>query len=398
MQQKPKKLKTIALLVAAGRSERVGGSLPKPYIEVAGSSILRRTVKAFLAHPAIDGVKVVIRREHHTHYRKAIEGLSVIPCVIGGNSRQESVRLGLESLKHLEPERVLIHDIARPFASKKLISKVIAELNEHKAVIPVIAIADTMKQVENGNVVGTFPRENMVMAQTPQGFDYSTICTAHEEAMGKEFTDDSSVCEHAGISVFTVGGEAENFKITTKEDIKRMETVLATHSEIRVGMGYDVHALSVHDADTIVAQQVIKLCGVKIPFTHYLVGHSDADVGLHAIVDAILGAIGAGDIGEHFPPNDRKWQGADSERFLLHAYELLKNRGGEIVNIDVTLICEKPRISPHRREMIEHISKILKIDAERISIKATTTEKLGFAGRGEGIAAQAVATVRIANQ
>lgn len=395
MPETPKKLKTIALLVAAGQSERMGGGLPKPYIQLGGESILQRTIKAFLEHPAIDGVRVVIRREHHPYYRKAIGGLTVIPCVMGGNSRQESVRLGLESLAHHQPERVLVHDIARPFVSEQLISRITEALNTNHAVIPVLEITDTIKRIENGKVIGTIPREGAVRVQTPQGFNYQTLMSAHKQAIGKNLTDDAAVCELANISVFTVEGENENFKITSAEDLTRMKTNLALNSETRVGIGYDVHVLAKHDADTPLTQQNIKLCGVRIPFTHYLVGHSDADVGLHAIVDAILGAINAGDIGTHFPPHERKWQGADSERFLLHAYELLKNRGGELVNIDITLICERPKIAPHREEMIEHIARTLKIDSHRISIKATTTEKLGFAGRGEGIAAQAVATVRL---
>ncbi len=395
MPENRRKPKTIALLVAAGHSERMGGGVPKPYLSLGSESILQRTVKAFLAHPDIDGVRVVIRREHHPYYRKAIGGLTIIPCVIGGSSRQESVRLGLESLAEHKPDRVLVHDIARPLVSRALISRVLAGLNKHQAVIPVIAINDTIKRVENGMVAGTIERAGVVQVQTPQAFDYKMLVDAHKQAIGKELTDDAAVCELAGIKIFTVDGENENFKITNAEDLKRMENNLIMNSETRVGIGYDVHVLAEHDVETPVIQQNIKLCGVKIPFSHYLVGHSDADVGLHAIVDAILGAISAQDIGAHFPPTDPKWQGADSERFLLHAYGLLKNRGGELVNIDVTLICERPKISVHRETMIEHIANILKIEKHRISVKATTTEKLGFAGRGEGVAAQAVATVRL---
>lgn len=395
MSTPPKKLKTIALLVAAGQSERMGGGLPKPYIQVGEESILKRTIKAFLNHPDIDGVRVVIRREHHPLYRKATEGLSIIPCVIGGNSRQESVRLGLESLAHHQPERVLVHDIARPFVSKELISRITERLDSSKAVIPVIYIYDTIKRIINGKVSETIARDGVARVQTPQGFDYAALVAAHKQAAGKNLTDDAAVCELADIPISAVEGEIENFKITTPGDLIQMENYLSLNSETRVGMGYDVHALALHEAETPLAQQSVKLCGVRIPFSHHLVGHSDADVGLHALVDAILGAISAEDIGEHFSPHDRKWQGADSERFLLHAYELLRSRGGELVNIDVTLICEKPKVSPHRKEMIEHIAKILKIDTHRISIKATTTERLGFAGRGEGIAAQAIATVRL---
>ena len=396
MPENKKKSKTIALLVAAGNSERMGGGAPKPYINLGSESILAHTVKAFLAHPDIDGVRVVIRREHHPYYRKAIGGLTIIPCVIGGNSRQESVRLGLESLVEHNPDRVLVHDIARPFVSAALISRVIVGLDKHEAVIPVVAINDTIKRVENGMVTGTVERTGAVQVQTPQGFDYKMLVDAHRQVIGKELTDDAAVCELAGVKVFTVDGENENFKVTNAEDLKRMETNLVINSETRVGIGYDVHVLAEHDTDTPITQQNIKLCGVRIPFSHYLVGHSDADVGLHAIVDAILGAISAQDIGAHFPPTAPEWQGADSERFLLHAYGLLKKRGGELVNIDVTLICERPKISTHREEMIEHIADILKIEKHRVSIKATTTEKLGFEGRGEGVAAQAVARVRLA--
>ncbi len=389
------KSKTIALLVAAGRSERMGERLPKPYMQLDNEVILRRTIKTFLNHPEIDGIRVVIRREHHPLYKKAIDGLTVIPCVVGGHSRQESVRIGLESLSYIKPDKVLIHDAARPLASAELISDIIHSLDTHKAVIPVLPINDTIKHVQNGKVISTIPREGAAIVQTPQGFDYQTIISAHNKSIGENLTDDSAVCEFVDIPVFTIEGERDNFKITSPEDLKHMENTLNLHNETRVGMGYDVHQIAAHDTETPLSQQNIKICGVRIPFTHYSVGHSDADVGLHALVDAILGAIGAGDIGTHFPANDIKWQGADSARFLLHAYEMLKNRGGELVNIDITIICERPKIAPHSKIMTEYIANILKIDNHRISIKATTTEKLGFEGRGEGISAQAIATIRL---
>jgi len=405
MPDNTKKLETIAILVAGGRSERMGGGLPKQYRDLAGVNVLRRTVKAFLEHPEIDGVRVIIRREHHPYYRKAIEGLSLIPCAVGGDSRQESVRLGLESIRHFSPKNVLIHDVARPMVSAQLISRVIAGLREQAAVIPVLKVADTIKRLENNKIIDTIPRDGLVFVQTPQGFAYETLVAAHNQAYKQarnmpvaasgEFTDDAAVCEAAGIAVYSVAGEAANFKITSTEDIEKMEMALGLNFETRTGLGYDVHKLAAHDADKPASKQSIKICGVRIPFGHYLVGHSDADVGLHAIVDAILGAIGSGDIGSHFPPDDNRWKGADSERFLLHAYELLKNRGGELVNMDVTIICERPKITPYREEMREHIAKTLKIDIGRISVKATTTERLGFTGRAEGIAAQAVANVRL---
>jgi 2-C-methyl-D-erythritol 4-phosphate cytidylyltransferase/2-C-methyl-D-erythritol 2,4-cyclodiphosphate synthase len=398
MPHKSKKLQTIALLVAGGRSERMRGGLPKPYLELGGMSVLRRTIKTFLEHPEIDGVRVVIRREHHAYYKKAIGGLALIPCVIGGNSRQESVRLGLESIEHFSPEYVLIHDVARPLVSKHLISRITAALRTPqtpKAVIPVLPIADTVKRLEDGAVSETVSREGLVSVQTPQGFDYQTLLSAHLQFLGAEFTDDATVCEANRVAVFTVEGEISNYKITNAGDIKQMENSLSINSEIRTGLGYDVHRLVAHDIDKPVSQQVIKICGVRIPFTHHLLGHSDADVGLHSLVDAILGAISYGDIGLHFPPEDPKWQGASSDRFLLHAFELLKNRGGELVNMDITIICEQPKITPHRNQMREHIANLLKIDIGRISVKATTTERLGFTGREEGIAAQAIVNVRL---
>jgi len=386
---------TIALLVAAGKSERMQSDLPKPYIQLGDHTLLHHTVKAFMQHPQIDGVRVVIRREHHPLYRRAIEGLTIFPCVIGGDTRQESVRLGLESIAHRNPKRVLVHDIARPLTSPELISRVIKALDDHPAAIPALPMTDTVKRVQGGRVSETVSREQLYSVQTPQGFHYPTLLAAHHRLRGESLPDDAALIEKTGGTVAMVEGDPDNIKITTSQDLKRMQTLLSLNTEIRTGMGYDVHQLKLRDTDTPLNRQTIKLCGVRIPFTHYLVGHSDADVGLHALVDAILGAIGAGDIGMHFPPDDRKWQGADSERFLLHAYELLSNRGGELVHLDVTLICERPKIAPYREQMVNHIAQILKLSPDRVSVKATTTEKLGFTGREEGIAAQAVATVRL---
>ena len=314
---------------------------------------------------------------------------------MGGDSRQDSVRLGLESIAHREPTNVLVHDIARPLASPALISRVCAALKEHNGAIPALPINDTIKRAGAGLPLETVNRDYLYTVQTPQGFHFDDLFLAHQRLKGQNLTDDAAVMEHVGNHVTLVEGELDNIKITTSSDIMRMQNFLATHNETRVGMGYDVHTLAAHDTDTQRGQHLIRLCGVSIPFSHYLVGHSDADVGLHALVDAILGAIGAGDIGTHFSPEDPKWQGADSSRFLLHAYELLTKRGGTLLHLDVTLICERPKIAPYREQMITHISQLLKIAQDRISIKATTTEKLGFTGRGEGIAAQAVATIRL---
>ena len=385
----------IALLVAAGKSERMQTDVPKPYLQIGDDNLMRRAVKAFINHPEIDGVRVVIRREHHALYKQAISGLTLFPCVMGADTRQESVHLGLESIAHRNPHYVLVHDIARPLASPELISRVVAALKTNKAAIPALSITDTVKRASGGNAGETIPRENLYTVQTPQGFHFDTILAAHRQLASMGLPDDAALMEHLGTPVALVEGDPNNIKITTQTDLEHMQKLLALNSETRIGMGYDVHPLMLHDSEAHINQQHVKLCGVNIPFTHFLVGHSDSDVGLHALVDAILGAIGDGDIGTHFPPEDRKWQGANSSRFLLHAYELLTARGGELVNLDLTLICERPKIAPHRAQMIAHISQLLKLAPDRISIKATTTEKLGSLGRGEGIAAQAVATVRL---
>lgn len=386
---------TIALLVAAGFSERMNASIPKPYMPIGDENVMKRAVKAFLNHPDIDGVRVVIRREHHPLYRKAIEGLTLFPCVIGGKTRQESVWHGLESLIQHKPAKILIHDVARPLVDKTLISRVLEKIQTGTAVIPALSIADTVKRIANDAKPETIDRKNLYTVQTPQGFIYEELLDLHRQYAKESLTDDAGLYEKAGRSLTMVEGNANNIKITTEKDLERMHGSLGLLFETRTGMGYDVHPLKSHDADTPVQQQVIKLCGIKIPHTHYLQGVSDADVGLHAIVDAILGAINAGDIGQHFPPDDLKWQGADSSRFLIHAYELLRQRGGELVNMDVTLICERPKISTYRDQMTQHIAQLLKVSADRISIKATTTEKLGFEGRGEGVAAQAIVSVRL---
>ncbi len=385
--------KTIAILVAGGTSQRFGSALPKPYCRLGDETVLRRCVRAFLGHPAIDGVRVIIRREHHGLYKEAVSGLTLFPCAIGGETRQESVFRGLESLMHRPPKHVLVHDVARPLVSPALVDRVLAALESHQAAIPVIPVTDTIKQLDSGLVTATLPRESLVAVQTPQGFDYEALLAAHLRFRGAALSDDAALMERAGIQVYTVAGDAMNRKITTPEDWPMIDT--KANYEYRTGMGFDVHALKLHDIETPPGKQHIKLCGVKVPSNHFLVGHSDADVGLHALVDAILGAIGAGDIGTHFPPDDLQWKGADSSRFLVHAYEMLKARGGEMVHLDLTLICEKPKIAPHREAMISHIAQTLKLAPDRISVKATTTEKLGFTGRGEGIAAQAVATVRL---
>lgn len=386
---------TIALLVAAGKSERMQSDTPKPYLTLDGQSILRRTVKNMLAHPKIDGVRVVIRRKHHAHYKRCVTDLTLFPPVIGGDTRQESVYRGLKSVLHRHPVTILVHDIARPLTPHHVIDDVLEGLKKHEAVIPALAITDTIKRTSNGMAIETVGRENLYTVQTPQGFRYDALLAAHEKFVGEAYTDDAALIEAFGGQVALVEGSPDNIKLTTQAELARMQTIIEQSMETRIGMGFDVHAFCDHDKDTPEHRRAVKLCGIRIPFEQRLAGHSDADVGLHAVVDAIFGALGDGDIGMHFPPHDQKWKGADSERFLMYAYEQVVARKGAVVHLDVTLICEKPHVSPHRAAMKQHIAQLLKLPEHRISVKATTTEKLGFTGRGEGIAAQAVATLSL---
>ena|SRR5215472_837981 len=377
-----------ALVLAAGRGARFGGTLPKQYLPLAGTSVLRHAVEAFAQHPRIAGIQVVIRPEDRTNYAAALAGLDLLPPVPGGAERQDSVRLGLEALAPLKPARVLIHDGARPFADAAMIDRVITALDRAPAAIPGLPLGDTIKRVAGEVVTDTVDRRGLWRVQTPQGFAYDAILAAHRAAAGQALTDDAAVAEAAGIAPVIVMGSETNLKVTTPDDLAAAERVIAARqADIRVGQGFDVHPFGPGDG--------LMICGVQIPHSAGAVGHSDADVGLHALTDAILGAIGAGDIGMHFPPSDPQWKGASSDRFLAHAASLVRRRGGSVAALDVTIICERPRIGPHRAAMIERIAAIAGIAPERVSVKATTTEKLGFAGRGEGIAAQAVATVRL---
>jgi 2-C-methyl-D-erythritol 4-phosphate cytidylyltransferase / 2-C-methyl-D-erythritol 2,4-cyclodiphosphate synthase len=377
-----------ALLVAAGRGSRFGGALPKQYLALAGQSVLRHAAAAFANHPRVSGVQIVIRPEDRAVYDRAVAGLKLLPPVPGGAERQDSVRLGLEALATHKPDRVLIHDGARPFPDAALIDRVIDALEAAPAAIPALPLGDTIKRVEDGRVGATVDRTDLWRAQTPQGFHFAAILAAHRAAQGRMLTDDAAVAEAAGIAPIVVGGAEDNLKVTTAADLAAAERLIAARlGDVRVGQGVDVHPFGTGDH--------IMVCGVAIPHDAGLVGHSDADVGLHAATDAILGAIGAGDIGMHFPPSDPRWRGAASDRFLRHAADLVAARGGTIAAIDMTIICERPRIAPHRSAMVERVAAILGIASDRVSVKATTTEKLGFTGRGEGIAAQAVATIRL---
>jgi 2-C-methyl-D-erythritol 4-phosphate cytidylyltransferase/2-C-methyl-D-erythritol 2,4-cyclodiphosphate synthase len=378
----------IALIVAAGRGTRVGGPLPKQYLSLAGQPLLRHAVTAFASHPAISGVRIVYHPDDRALYEAATAGFDILPPVAGGAARQDSVRLGLESLESLSPERVLIHDGARPFIRHALIDRMLAALDETPGAIPALAIRDTVKRGQDGIIRETLDRTSLWRAQTPQGFRYDAILAAHRASAGRDLSDDAAVAEAVGLAVRLIEGDEENFKVTTSDDLARAERVVAARQgDVRSGMGFDVHAFGPGDH--------VWLCGVRLTFEQGLVGHSDADVGLHALTDAILGALGAGDIGQHFPPSDARWRGASSDRFIRHAADLVTAAGGSIVHLDLTLICERPKIGPHREAMVHRISDILSLDPGRVSVKATTTEGLGFTGRREGIAGQAVATIRL---
>ncbi len=377
-----------ALIVAAGRGARFGGTLPKQYLPLGGGNVLRHAVAAFAQHPRVDGVLVVIRAEDRRIFGDATAGLSLLPPVVGGAERQDSVRLGLEALVSYRPARVLIHDGARPFPAPGLIDRVLDALDRAPAAIPALPLGDTIKRVEEGRIRETVNRAQLWRAQTPQGFHFPAILAAHRAAVGHVLTDDAAVAEAAGVAPLVVAGSEDNLKVTTAHDLAAAERLLQSRlGDVRVGQGFDVHPFGPGDH--------VMVCGVAIPHEVAPIGHSDADVGLHALTDAVLGAIGAGDIGMHFPPSDPRWRGASSDRFLAYAATLVRERGGSIAAVDVTIICERPKIAPHRDRMIERLSGILGISPGRVSIKATTTERLGFTGRGEGIAAQAVATVRL---
>jgi len=379
--------KTAILIVAAGKGERAGTDLPKQYELLGGQPMLRRTVRAFDGHP----VRVVIGAGQEGLAAAALEGLAVAAPVIGGATRQQSVRLGLEALAAEAPDFVLIHDAARPLVSPRVVAAVVAALESGAdGALPMVAAADTLRRKGADGRWTLVDRSDLYRAQTPQGFVYDRILAAHRDHAATEVTDDVALAELAGMTVAMVDGEEKNLKVTRKEDFALVEAMIGAPSsekDVRTATGYDVHKFT--DGDHI------WLCGLKIPHTHGLEGHSDADVGLHAITDALLGCIGEGDIGMHFPPTDERWRGAASWKFLDHAASLVRARGGVISHVDVTLICERPKVGPHRDAMKAKVAEILQIELSRVSVKATTTEGLGFTGRREGIAAQAIATVRL---
>ena len=380
-----------AVVVAAGRGVRAAGIVPKQYRFVRGAPVIRHALSVFVDHPEIDFVQPVIHRDDAAAFAEATAGLKLRPAVFGGATRQNSVRSGLEAIEKEQPRIVLVHDAARPFTSPALISDAIAA-GAGGAAIPGLALTDTIKEVDAaGRIVDTLDRGRLRAVQTPQAFLYDRLLAAHRRAFtaGRDdFTDDAALAEWAGIAVTVFAGEAGNMKLTTEEDFARvMAADWAALADVRTATGYDVHAFA--DGDHV------WLGGVRIPHARALSGHSDADVALHAVVDAILGALADGDIGAHFPPTDPQWRGAASDKFLTFAVERVRQRGGRIAHLDITIVCEEPRIGSHRDAMRRRIAEIVGIGIDRVAVKATTNEKLGFIGRHEGIAALATATIRL---
>jgi 2-C-methyl-D-erythritol 4-phosphate cytidylyltransferase/2-C-methyl-D-erythritol 2,4-cyclodiphosphate synthase len=375
-----------ALIVAAGKGERAGAGTPKQYRMLGGQSMLRRATEAFVRHPSVTMTQVVIGAADHDRYVTATAGLTLLPPVGGADTRQHSVQHGLTALSAHKPDFVLIHDAARPLVSPGVIDRVIAALNDGaEAAIPLLPVTDSLKSDADG--WKTVSREHLHRAQTPQGFKFAAILNAHHAFITRATTDDMALAEMATLKIVGVPGEERNVKITAPEDFALAERLLGGGGEFRTGMGFDAHRFAPGDH--------VWLCGVKIAHDHGLEGHSDADAGLHALTDAILGALGAGDIGQHFPPTAARWKGASSDRFLEHALGLVRAANGAVVHCDVTLVCERPKIAPHRDAMRARIAAILGIDVARVSVKATTTEGMGFTGRREGMAAQAIATIRL---
>lgn len=385
--------KVAVLIVAGGVGERMGGRVPKQYWNLGGQAVIARTIRAFASSAHIDGVWVVIHPDHRKLYDDTCAALNVEGVVHGGATRQASVHAGLLAMKDSAPDYVLVHDAVRPFVSDALIERVIERLEKDLCVVPVIKVADTLKEISGEEVRRTVPRDDLVAVQTPQGFCYSQILKAHELYSKESYTDDAALIEVLGGKVLWVDGDLRNMKLTTAHDWVQARLQVDMSMETRVGMGYDVHRLVPFDADIPAGERSIRLGGVAISHHLRLEGHSDADVLLHAIVDALLGAMGKGDIGQHFPPSDNRYKGMDSAFFVREVKAVLEQMGGRVIHLDATLICEFPRIGPHREAIVTRISQMLETPQDRVNLKATTTEKLGFTGRNEGIAAQAVASI-----
>lgn len=377
-------MRVTAIIVAAGSGNRLGGGIPKQYRPLAGKPVLRYAVENLVAHSRIHEVRVVVGQGHRELASKALAGLEVGALIEGGAERGDSVARGLAAIG--EPDVVLIHDAARPFCPPAVVDRLLDALNTHHGAAPVLPVADTI--AKGGALIEqAVDRSGLVRVQTPQAFHREDLLYALDEWGRKTRTDETTVMFAAGLKVAAVEGDVMLEKLTTPADWVVAEERMAGRLVTRTGMGFDVHAFE--------GAGPLMMGGVAIPHPRGLAGHSDADVVLHAITDAILGAAALGDIGEHFPPSDPQWKGASSDRFLAHAVALLRGLGGRIDHVDCTIICEAPKVGPHRAAMRERVSQIIGVEPGCVSIKATTTERLGFTGRGEGIAAQAIATVRL---
>ena len=376
-----------ALVVAAGRGVRAGGDLPKQYQPVAGAPLLRHAVMRLLAHPAITRIHVVINADDRALCDAAVAGLAIGDPIIGGATRQASARAGLEALAADPPAIVMVHDAARAFVPDAVIDALLAALDDPRndGAVPGLAVVDSLRRGA-GHYDAAIARDDLWHVQTPQAFRYPALLAAHRAAPDGA-TDELGIAMAAGLCVAVTPGDARAFKVTTAADFAKAEAMIAPVFSSRAASGFDVHRFGPGDH--------VWLCGVKVAHSHGLIGHSDADAGLHALTDALLGTIAAGDIGDHVPPSDPQWRGAASDRFLAHAATLVRTAGGIIDHVDITLICERPKIGPHRDTMRQRIAEILDIAVTRVSVKATTSEMLGFTGRSEGLAAQAMASVRL---
>ena len=381
--------RVVAVVVAGGRGARAGREIPKQYRMIAGVPVIRSSLALFAGHAQVDAVQPVIHSDDADLFAAASAGLDVLPPVSGRETRQGSVRSGLEAVAPLNPGIILVHDAARPFASPALVARAIAAAAESAAAVPAMPVSDTVKQVDDtGRVAATLDRSRLVTVQTPQAFAFPPLLDAHRRAAAAgrdDFTDDAALAEWAGMAVAVFAGERANVKLTTADDVARAEAERLL--DVRTGSGFDVHAFGEGDH--------VMLGGVRVPHTGGVIGHSDADVALHALTDAVLGALADGDIGWHFPPSDPQWRGVSSDRFLGFACERVRARGGLIAHLDVTIVCEAPRIGPHRDAMRARVAEIAGIAVERVAVKATTSETLGFTGRREGLVAMATATIRL---
>lgn len=383
-------MRVAAILLAAGTGSRYaatsGSETPKQYVLLAGLPVIRHAAEALMPH-----VTCLQPVGHPDSLRDALDGLETLPPVAGGETRQASVRAGLEALDALpddqKPDLVLVHDGARPYVTATLVQNVIAALADHPGAIPAVPVADTLKREESGVIAGTVSRDHLYRAQTPQGFRFGLFRDLHRSASSLSATDDAKLLEDAGFSVALVSGDEDNIKLTYEDDLVRLERLIGPTLLPRVGLGYDVHAFE--------EGRPLILCGITVPHTKGLAGHSDADVGIHALCDAIYGALAEGDIGRHFPPSQNEWKDADSARFLVHAGQRIRERGGMLINADLTLICERPKIGPHAEAMRQRLADLLQVEMGRISVKATTSERLGFTGREEGIACTAAVSVLV---